>query len=193
MVLIKAVNGSGRVGFRPNSDSTRQRRVEGRSNPKPIAGKISRFNFLWWLASIGSDRLSELRKASKYEKKCRRNLELSPETRNSYRNLENSHKKTGFFLKFAFFFARNCWVWPDLARFFCSFGQVRVAQVLEMWTRHSTCRCRFLRTETCCRPTGPSVRAGIGLSSGGLAGLSGFGWVWIALVLIIRHWKIGLN
>ena len=50
-----------------------------------------------------------------------------------------------------------------------------------MRTRHSTRRCQFFRTKTRRRPTGPSVRAGIGLSSGGLAGLSGFGWVWTAL------------
>ena len=46
MMSIRAVHGSGRVGFRPNPDSTRRRRVEGRSNPKPTAGKIGRFGFL---------------------------------------------------------------------------------------------------------------------------------------------------
>ena len=44
--MARAVHGSGRVGFRPNPDSTRRRRVEGRSNPKPTAGKIGRFGFL---------------------------------------------------------------------------------------------------------------------------------------------------
>ena len=44
--LVRAVHGSGRVGFRPNPDSTRQRRVEGRSNPKLTAGKIGWFGFL---------------------------------------------------------------------------------------------------------------------------------------------------
>ena len=66
--------------------------------------------------------------------------------------------------KFAFFF------------FFARFGQflycsdrVQVAQVLEMQTH----QCRVLRTETYRKPTGPLVQVGIGLTSGGLAGLSG--------------------
>ena len=67
---IRAVHGSGRVGFRPNPDSTRRRRVEGRSNPKPTAGKIGRFGFLSWLASVGSDRVPELKKASRSEEKA---------------------------------------------------------------------------------------------------------------------------
>ena len=39
-ITIRAVHGLGRVSFRPNPDSTRRRRVEGRSNPKPTAGKM---------------------------------------------------------------------------------------------------------------------------------------------------------
>ena len=65
--------------------------------------------------------------------------------------------------KFAFFF---------FARFgqflYCS-DRVQVAQVLEMQTH----QCRVLRTETYRQPTGPLVQVGIGLTSGGLAGLSG--------------------
>ena len=45
-ILVRAIHRSGRVGFRPNPDSTRRRRVEGRSNPKPTAEKIVRFGFL---------------------------------------------------------------------------------------------------------------------------------------------------
>ena len=140
------------------------------------------------------------------------NWKFLPEIGKFGQKLENSRRKLDLFLKYAFFFfARNCWVWPDLAkshqiqpdlveisldlveispdlacfcRIWSDFFQlrsVRVARVLEMRTRHSTRRCRFLRTETRRRPTGPSVRAKIGLSSGGLAGLSGFGWAWTAL------------
>ena len=68
--VTRAVHGSGRVGFRPNPDSTRRRRVEGRSNPKPTAEKIGRFGFLSWLASVGSDRVPELKKASRSEEKA---------------------------------------------------------------------------------------------------------------------------
>ena len=42
---IRAVHRLGRVGFRPNPDSTCRRRVEGRRNPKPTTGKIGRFDF----------------------------------------------------------------------------------------------------------------------------------------------------
>ena len=45
-ILVRAVHRSGQVDFQPNPDSTRRRRVEGRSNPKPTAGKIGRFGFL---------------------------------------------------------------------------------------------------------------------------------------------------
>ena len=82
----RAVHGSGRVGFWPNPKSTRRRRVEGRSNPKPTAGKIGRFGFLWWLASVRSDRLPKLKKASKSEKSVagiwnfRRKLEILAKT-----------------------------------------------------------------------------------------------------------------
>ena len=76
----------------------------------------------------------------------------------------------------------------DLAGYYCSSGRVRVARVLEMQTRHSTRQCRFLRTKTHRRPTGPSVWVGIGLASGGLAGLSGFDQVWTAL-LKVHHIK----
>ena len=112
----RAVLGSGRVGFRPNPDSTRRRRVEGRSNPKPTAGKIGRFGFLGWLASVGSGRLSELKKASKSKKKASPESgifagiwKISPETGKFRRKLE-------FFRNMLFFFARNCWVWPELAK-----------------------------------------------------------------------------
>ena len=124
--LVRAVHGSGRVGFRPNPDSTRRRRVEGQSNPKPTAGKIGRFGFLWWLASVGSDRLPELKKASKSEEKASPesgifvgNWKFLPETGKFRRKLENSRRKLDFFwnmLFFFFFFARNCWVWPDMAK-----------------------------------------------------------------------------
>ena len=46
---------------------------------------------------------------------------------------------------------------------------------------HSTRRCRFLKRETRCQPTGASVWAGIGLTSGGLARFLSTGRVWIAL------------
>lgn len=83
-------------------------------------------------------------------------------------------------------------------------GRVRVARVLEKQTRHSTRRCRFLRTETRRRPTGPSIRAGIGSASGGLAGLSGSDRVWTALhercflvcqmphlmIMLVKHMKL---
>ena len=103
--LVRPVHGSGRVGFRPNPDSTRRRRVEGQSNPKPTTGKIGRFGFLWWFASVGSDRLPELKKASKSEEKA------SPESgifAGNWKFLPETGKfppKTGFFLKYAFFFS----------------------------------------------------------------------------------------
>ena len=89
VAVDRAVHGLGQVGFRPSPDLTRRCRVEGRSNPKPTAGKIGRFGFLWWL---GLDRLPELKKASKFEKKA------SPESGKFF-------PKTGFFLKSAFFFS----------------------------------------------------------------------------------------
>ena len=67
-ILVRAVHRSGRVDFQPNPDSTRRRRVERRSNPKPTTKKIGQFGFLWWLASVRSDRLPKLKKASKSEK-----------------------------------------------------------------------------------------------------------------------------
>ena len=108
---------------RVESDSTHRRRVEGRSNPKPTAGKIGRFGFLSWLASVGSDRVPELKKASRSEEKACRNLEFSPETENSCRKLENFAgnwkipAENWIFSEICFyFFARNCWVWPELAK-----------------------------------------------------------------------------
>ena len=113
-------------------------------------------------------------------------------------------------MKFAFFWLEIAGIWPNLAKshqilpnlveisldlaksglflqdltgYFCSCGRVRVARVLEMQTRHSTRRCRFLRTETCCRLIGPSVWAGIRSVSGGLAEFSGSGRVWTTLLI----------
>ena len=122
--LVRAVQGSGRVGFRPNPDSTRRHRVEGRSNPKPTAGKIGRFGFLWWLASVGSDRLSELKKGIEIWRKSvagiwnfGQKLEILAGNWKISAETGKFSPKTGFFLKYAFFFfARNCWVWPDLAK-----------------------------------------------------------------------------
>ena len=110
VTTIRVVHGSGRVGFRPNPDSTRQRRVKGRSNPKPTAGKIGRFGFLWWLALVWSDRLSELKKASKSEKKASpesgifaRNWKFLPEIGKFRRKLENSRRKLDFFSEICIF------------------------------------------------------------------------------------------
>ena len=107
----RAVHGSGRVGFRPNPTSTRRRRVEGRSNPKPTTGKIGRFNFLWWLASIGSYQLPELKKASKSEEKASPESgifagiwKFLPKTGKFRRKLENSRRKLDFFWNMLFFF-----------------------------------------------------------------------------------------
>ena len=105
IILLRTIHGSGRVGFRPKPDSIHQRRVEGRSNSKPTVGKIGRFGFLWWLALVGSDRFLELKKASKFEKKRRRNLEFSLGIGNSCRELENSCRKLDFFLNMHFFFS----------------------------------------------------------------------------------------
>ena len=66
----RAVHGLGRVGFRPNPDSTCRHRVEGWSNLKPTAKKISWFGFLWWLASVGLGQLSKLKKALKSGKEA---------------------------------------------------------------------------------------------------------------------------
>ena len=75
-------------------------------------------------------------------------------------------------------------VFAGFSRIFLQLRSVRVARVLEMRIRHSTPRCRFLRTETHRRPTGPSVWAEIKLSSGGLTGLSGSSRVWTALIKV---------
>ena len=88
-LLSRAVHRSGRVGFGPNPDSTHQRRMEGRRNPKPTAVKIGRFGFGWWLALVKSGRLPKLKKALKSEKKSCQNLEFSSESGKFCRKLEN--------------------------------------------------------------------------------------------------------
>ena len=110
-VASKAIHGSGQVSFWPNPDSTHQRRVKGRSNPKPTVGKIGRFGFLWWLALVGLDRLPKLKKASKSEKKASpesrifaRNWKFSLESGKFRRKLKNSCRKLDFFWNMHFFF-----------------------------------------------------------------------------------------
>ena len=50
--------------------------------------------------------------------------------------------------------AKSSQIWPD---FVYNSSRVQVAHVLEKETRHSTHRCQFLKTESRCRLTGPSV------------------------------------
>ena len=89
-IIGRAIHGSGWVDFQPNPDSTRRSRVEGRSNLKPTVGKIGRFGFLWRLVLVGSNRLSELKKAPKSEKKVSPESRILPETGKFL-------PKTGFF------------------------------------------------------------------------------------------------
>ena len=76
---------------------------------------------------------------------------------------------------------------PD---FLYSSGRVWVAWVLEKQTCHLTCRLRFLESETCHGPTGASIWAKIGSTSGGLVGFLGHGWVLTPLNSILTCWNV---
>ena len=89
-VSDRAIHGLGRVGFGPNPDSTHRHRVEGWRNPKSTVRIISRFGFECWLASVGPGRLSELKKALKFEKKRVAGIW------NFRRKLEKSRRKLDF-------------------------------------------------------------------------------------------------
>ena len=111
----RAVHGSGRVGFWPNPNSTRRRRVEGRSNPKSTGSMMVS------VGQVGS--VAGIKKGIEIWKKRHRNLKFLPETGNSCQNLENFignwkilTKNWIFFEICIFFSTRNYWVWPDLAK-----------------------------------------------------------------------------
>ena len=104
---IRAVHGLGQVNFRPNSDSTLRRRVEGRSNPKSTTGKIGRFGFLRWLVSVEPGQFSKLKKALKSGKK-----KSVAGIQNFPLKLENIAGNKIFFL---FFFLKSAFFWLEIA------------------------------------------------------------------------------